>query len=147
MDCEDGRSQENLYDAEGLRYGVKEDDVFTRFVYHRGELLQEEREGGRNSYYLRSGIEAAQMGGELYYYHQDEQLSTALLSDHVGKVRNHYRYSAFGEILEGSESVGNGSGIRASSMMGSVINITCGRDIITQWWGGSCRRMCIRRMG
>ena len=105
--CEDGRSQENLYDAEGLRYGVKEDGVSTRFVYHRGELLQEEREGGRNSYYLGSGIEAAQMGGELYYYHQDEQLSTALLTDHVGKVRNHYRYSAFGEMLEGSESVEN----------------------------------------
>ena len=107
VDCEDGQSQENLYDAEGLRYGVKENGITTRFVYHQGELLQEEREGGRNSYYLGSGIEAAQMGGELYYYHQDEQLSTALLTDHVGKVRNHYRYSAFGEMLEGSESVGN----------------------------------------
>ena len=107
VDCEDGRSQENLYDAEGLRYGVKENGISTRFVYHQGELLQEEREGGRNSYYLRSGIEAAQMGGELYYYHQDEQLSTALLTDHVGKVRDHYQYSAFGEMLEGSESVGN----------------------------------------
>lgn len=107
MDCEDGRSQENLYDAEGLRYGVKDDGISTRFVYYQGELLQEEREGGRNSYYLGSGIEAAQMGGELYYYHQDEQLSTALLTDHVGKVRNHYRYGAFGEMLEGSESVEN----------------------------------------
>ena len=107
VDCEDGQSQENLYDAEGLRYGVKENGITTRFVYHQGELLQEEREGGRNSYYLGSGIEAAQMGGELYYYHQDEQLSTALLTDHVGKVRDHYRYSALGEMLEGSESVGN----------------------------------------
>ena len=107
VDWEDGRSQENVYDAEGMRYGVKEDGTSTRFVYHRGELLQEERGGGTKSYYLGSGIEAAQIGGELYYYHQDEQLSTALLSDHVGKVRDHYRYSALGEMLEGSESVGN----------------------------------------
>ncbi len=47
------------------------------------------------------------MGGGLYYYHQDEQLSTALLSDRVGKVRDRYQYSAFGEMLEGSESVEN----------------------------------------
>ena len=47
------------------------------------------------------------MSGELYYHHQDEQLSVTLLSDRVGKVRDHYRYSAFGEMLEGSESVEN----------------------------------------
>ena len=105
--CEDGRSQENLYDAEGLRYGVKENGTPTWFVYHQGELLQEEREGGTISYHLGNGIEAAQMRGELYYYHQDEKLSTALLTDHVGKVGDHYRYSAFGEMLGGSESVGN----------------------------------------
>ncbi len=103
----DGQTQENLYDAEGLRYRVKENGRLSGFVYHRGELLQEEREGGEISYHLGSGIEAAQVGEETYYYHQDEQLSTALLSDHVGKVRDHYRYSAFGEMLEGEESVGN----------------------------------------
>lgn len=107
VDCEDGRSQENLYDAEGLRYGVKDDGISTRFVYYQGELLYEGSDGKEVSYYLGSGIEAAQIGGEIYYYYQDEQLSTALLTDHVGKVRNHYRYSAFGEMLEGSESVGN----------------------------------------
>lgn len=30
----DGQSQENLYDAEGLRYGVKENGRLSRFVYH-----------------------------------------------------------------------------------------------------------------
>lgn len=93
VDCEDGRSQENLYDAEGLRYGVKDNGTSTRFVYHQGELLYEGSDGKEVSYYLGSGIEAAQIGGEIYY-HQDEQLSTALLSDRVGKVRNHYRYFA-----------------------------------------------------
>lgn len=105
MDCEDGRSQEGLYDAEGLRYGVRENDRLSRSVYHRGELLQVEREGGGISYHLGSRIEAAQMGGEIYYHHQDEQLSTVLLTDRIGKVRDHYRYSAFGEMLEGAESV------------------------------------------
>ena len=70
----DGQTQENLYDAEGLRYGVKENGRLSGFVYHRGELLQEEREGGEISYHLGSGIEAAQIGEETYYYHQDEQL-------------------------------------------------------------------------
>ena len=68
-------------------------------MYHRGEILYEGRDGKEVSYYLGSGIEAAQIGGELYYYHQDEQRSTALLSDRVGKVRNHYRYSAFGSMI------------------------------------------------
>ncbi len=47
VDCEDGRRQENLYDAEGLRYGVKENGTSTRFVYHQGKLLQE---GRKNRY-------------------------------------------------------------------------------------------------
>ena len=84
MDCEDGRSQEDLYDAEGLRYGVKEEGTSTRFVYHRGEPLYERSDEKEISYHLGSGIEAAQTGGELYYHHQDEQLSTALLTDRVG---------------------------------------------------------------
>ena len=56
---------------------MKENGRLSGFVYHRGELLQEEREGGEISYHLGSGIEAAQIGEETYYYHQDEQLSTA----------------------------------------------------------------------
>ena len=44
------------------------------FLYERSD----EREV---SYHLGGGIEAARMGSEVYYYHQDEQLSTALLTD------------------------------------------------------------------
>ena len=47
------------------------------------------------------------MGSELYYYYQDEQLSTALLTDAAGRVRNYYRYDAFGGMLAGEEGVSN----------------------------------------
>ena len=68
----DGQSQENLYDAEGLRCWVKENGRLSRFVYHQGE-----------------------------------QLSTALLTDAAGRVRNHYRYDAFGGMLAGEEDISN----------------------------------------
>ena len=47
------------------------------------------------------------MGSELYYYHQDEQLSTALVTDDTGRVRNYYQYDAFGGMLAGEEGVSN----------------------------------------
>jgi RHS repeat-associated protein len=103
----DGQSQENLYDAEGLRCGVKENGKLSRFAYYQGELLYERSEEREVSYHLGGGIEAARMGSELYYYHQDEQLSTALVTDDTGRVRNYYQYDAFGGMLAGEEGVSN----------------------------------------
>lgn len=40
-ETEDGQVQENRYDAEGLRYEVRENANWIRFVYHQGELLYE----------------------------------------------------------------------------------------------------------
>ena len=40
--CEDGQTQVNRYDPEGLRYEMKENEKLFRFLYHRGELLYEE---------------------------------------------------------------------------------------------------------
>ena len=107
VDCEDGRSQENLYDAEGLRYGVKENGTSTWFMYHQGELLYEESDEKEVSYHLGSGIEAPQIGSKEYYYHQDEQLSITLLTDDTGRIRNYYQYNTFGGILVEEESVSN----------------------------------------
>ena len=103
----DGQNQENLYDAEGLRCGVKENGKLSRFAYHQGELLYERSDEREVSYHLGGGIEAARMGSELYYYHQDEQLSTALVTDNTGRVKNYYRYDAFGGMLAGEEGVSN----------------------------------------
>ena len=103
----DGTSQINRYDAENLRYEMKENETLTRFVYHRGELLHERGEESQTSYCLGKGIEARQSGNEVYYYHQDEQLSTALITDSTGNIQNHYRYDAFGRELEKSEQISN----------------------------------------
>lgn len=77
METETGNVQENRYDAEGLRFELLENGRRTSFVYHDGELLQEEgREEQGTSYHLGAGMEAFRRGQELSYYHRDEQLST-----------------------------------------------------------------------
>ena len=43
-------------------------------------------------------------GQELSYYHRDEQLSTALVTDGHRNVQNSYQYDAFGMSLEPQRS-------------------------------------------
>jgi RHS repeat-associated protein len=77
-------------------------------VYQNGELLYEE--GGDKetaSCHLGAGIEAVRRGQRTYYYHPDEQLSTALITDETGTIKNQYRYDAFGAGLEVSEELPN----------------------------------------
>ena len=104
----DGQIQENRYDAEGLRHEMRENGKLLRFVYQNGELLYEE--GGDKetaSCHLGAGIEAVRRGQRTYYYHPDEQLSTALITDETGTIKNQYRYDAFGAGLEASEELPN----------------------------------------
>ena len=104
----DGQIQENRYDAEGLRHEMRENGKLLRFVYQNGELLYEK--GGDKetaSYHLGAGIEAVRRGQRTYYYHPDEQLSTALITDDTGTIKNQYRYDAFGVGLEASEELPN----------------------------------------
>ena len=108
VETETGSVQENRYDAEGLRFELLENGRRTSFVYHDGELLQEEgREEQETSYHLGAGMEAFQRGQELYYYHKDEQLSTALVTDEHRNVQNSYQYDAFGVPLETTEQLNN----------------------------------------
>lgn len=108
VETETGNVQENRYDAEGLRFELLENGRRTSFVYHNGELLQEEgREEQKTSYHLGAGIEAFQRGQELYYYHKDEQLSTALVTDEHRNVQSSYQYDAFGIPLETTEQLNN----------------------------------------
>ena len=93
--------QKNRYDAEGLRYELVENGKRTSFVYHNGELLHEKGEEtelfqGETSYHLGAGIEAFQRDSKTFYYHQDEQLNTTLITDEERKLRNHYQYDASG---------------------------------------------------
>ena len=112
IETTDGRIQENKYDAEGLRYDLIENGKRTRFIYHNGELLYEK--GGETkqskeetSYQLGAGIEALQRNQKTYYYHQDEQLNTALITNRNGEIKNQYQYDAFGNGLETIEELFN----------------------------------------
>ena len=108
VETETGSVQENRYDAEGLRFELLENGRRTSFVYHDGELLQEEgREEQGTSYHLGAGIEAFRRGQELSYYHRDEQLSTVFVTDGQGEIRNSYQYDAFGIPLETTEQLNN----------------------------------------
>ncbi len=108
VECADGQIQENRYDAEGLRHEMRENEKLIRFVYQNGELLYEE--GGDKEtagYCLGAGTEAVRRGQRTYYYHPDEQLSMALITDETGTIKNQYRYDAFGVGLEASEELPN----------------------------------------
>ena len=112
METETGKVQKNRYDAEGLRYELIENGRRTSFVYHNGELLHER--GGEaglfqreSSYHLGAGIEAFEQDRKTFYYHQDEQLNTTLITDEERKLRNHYQYDAFGAGLEAAEALPN----------------------------------------
>ena len=112
IETTDGRIQENKYDAEGLRYDLIENGKRTRFIYHNGELLYEK--GGETkqfqeetSYQLGAGIEAFQRNKRTFYYHQDEQLNTALITNRNGEIKNQYQYDAFGNGLEAVEELPN----------------------------------------
>ena len=108
VETENGSVQENRYDAEGLRFELLENGRRTSFVYHDGELLQEEgREEQGTSYHLGAGMEAFRRGQELSYYHRDEQLSTVFVTDGQGEIRNSYQYDAFGMSLGTTEKLNN----------------------------------------
>ena len=108
VETETGSVQENRYDAEGLRFELLENGRRTSFVYHDGELLQEEgREEQKTSYHLGAGMEAFRRGQELSYYHRDEQLSTVFVTDGQGEIRNSYQYDAFGIPLDTTEQLNN----------------------------------------
>ena len=104
---EEGSAQANRYDAENLRCEMRENEKLIQFVYHRGELLYERGEENQTSYYLGAGIEASQIGQKVYYYHRDEQLSTALITDVTREIQNHYQYDAFGWEVEKTEYTSN----------------------------------------
>ena len=108
VETETGSVQENRYDAEGLRFELLENGRRTSFVYHDGELLQEEgREEQGTSYHLGAGMEAFRRGQELSYYHRDEQLSTTFITGGHGDVLNSYQYDAFGIPLDTTEQLNN----------------------------------------
>ena len=83
----------------------------------KGNFLYERAEEKQTSYYLGGGIGGSQIGQQVYYYHQDEQLSTALITDAIGNIQNYYQYDAFGWELEKLSIHLTGYGIQGNNMM------------------------------
>ena len=151
METETGKVQKNRYDAEGLRYELIENGRRTSFVYHNGELLHEKGEEAglfqkATSYHLGAGIEAFQRDSKTFYYHQDEQLNTALVSDEKAAIRNHYQYDAFGAGLEEAEVLPNRIRYTGQQYDGQTEQYYLQRDTIIRYLADLCRRMYIRGM-
>ena len=68
-----------------------------------------EKGGNREetSYHPGTSIDAFQRNRKIFYYHQNEQLSTALVTDRNGDLKNQYQYDAFGIGLDAVEELPN----------------------------------------
>lgn len=101
--------QQNHYDAEGLRNAVTENGSTTNFVYRNG-MLSSELDADRNpvrGYVYGNQYISQNNGSSSGYYLNDEQGSIRYLTGSDGSIRNHYRYSAFGESITAEETVPN----------------------------------------
>ena len=107
----DGREQENLYDGEGLRAGLRENGKGSSFLFYNGEILAECDGDGVPVRRHLSGMGLSHMqtlkDGMYHACHQDEQGSAAYITGDGGEVENCYAYDAFGNILEGKEGIKN----------------------------------------
>ena len=107
----DGREQEDLYDGEGLRAGLKENGKKSVFLFHDGEILSEcDGEGMPVRRHIHgAGLSHVQSLKDSAYhaYHQDEQGSTVYITGADNTVENCYRYDAFGNLTEKRESIHN----------------------------------------
>ena len=98
-----------INDAEGLRYAVTENGETTNFVYRNG-MLSSELDADRNpvrGYVYGNEYISRNNGSSFSYYLNDEQGSVRYLTGSDGSIRNHYRYSAFGESITAEETVPN----------------------------------------
>ena len=107
--CSTGCVQQNHYDAEGFRNAVTENGSTTNFVYRNG-MLSSELDADRNpvrGYVYGNEYISQNNGSSFSYYLDDEQGSIRYLTGSDGSIRNHYRYSAFGESITAEETVPN----------------------------------------
>lgn len=102
--------QENFYDAENLRYAIKENGKQTNFVTDGWEILSEMDEKGSVEKRLIRGYELTVFEekkkkeevseGRYYYYHTNEHGDIEGITEEKGGVCNCYQYDAFGKIME-----------------------------------------------
>ncbi|MHC1748044.1 MAG: RHS repeat-associated core domain-containing protein [Cellulosilyticaceae bacterium] len=111
MTLPNGNSLVNRYDAEGLHAEIEENNRLTKFIFHQDRILAEldAEDNTKARLVTGHGVVAANINGmdNSYYYHQDEQGSTAIITDENADIKNSYHYDAFGKILESQETLPN----------------------------------------
>ena len=106
----DGNTLVNRYDVEGLRYEIEENEALSKFIFNKnGDTLVELNKDNEVVSRFTRGYEivAADVKDDRYYYSVDEQGSTEFITDENQKVRNEYRYDAFGNVLDSREDIHN----------------------------------------
>lgn len=103
------KTQENLYDAEGLRYGIIEEGKTTYFVTDGWKNIIESDENGINlrRLFYGAGMVASDDCGVYRYYHNNEREDVEIITDDSGNVVNRYYYDSFGGLQEENENVSN----------------------------------------
>lgn len=102
--------QENFYDAEELRYAVKENGKYTGFVTNGWYVFNEvdEEWNGLKRLVRGNGIIASEDGPDGYhYYHRNEHGDTKLITGADGQIQNAYSYDVFGKIRTSRELIEN----------------------------------------
>ncbi len=104
--------QKNIYDAEGYRCRLEENEKVTDFVYRAGMLLGEKSEENepKQTYVLGNEyiglVSETEKESTAWYYGTDEQGSVRYVLNGNGEVESYYQYDAFGETVtrEGNQS-------------------------------------------
>ncbi|SDP08528.1 RHS repeat-associated core domain-containing protein [Selenomonas ruminantium] len=81
-----------------------------QFIFNENKEVIAEQEGDNITRLIRtSDLWAMESEPEKTWYHyaSDEQGSTIFITDRQGKVKNHYAYDAFGNIIESEEQIPN----------------------------------------
>ena len=99
---------EYLYDARGRRVLERQGGVTTQLVYDGSTLVAEYRDGELFAQYVHDDgvdkpLQIAAEGAE-HWFHPDLASSTRILSDGTGTEAVAFRYSPFGELVEGQAS-------------------------------------------
>ena len=107
---QDGNTQVNRYDGEGLRAEMEENGRLVQFLFD-GDKVVAETDCDQNVIRYIRGYELVSSDCEkartYYHYASDELGSITHITDEAGNVCNHYEYDAFGDFTVREETVAN----------------------------------------
>ncbi|WP_210429395.1 RHS repeat-associated core domain-containing protein [Paenibacillus dendritiformis] len=106
----DGSYVRHDYDPEGLRSGICENGVTSRFVFDGWNMLNElDEEWNAKASYVRGHELLAQVDGlgDAYYYLNNQHGDVVHITNRLGGIVNSYVYDAFGHTLSATEGIPN----------------------------------------